>query len=254
MYSVYRHTSPSGKVYIGVTKQKPKLRWQNGLGYRTQEYFYRAIQKYGWDNFKHDILYQTDSYTEACDKEIELIAEYKSNNKYFGYNIENGGNLKKTVAESTLLKLRNYRTTPEYRKLMENINARRWSDPEEHIKASKRFSGCNNPMYGTKLTEEHKRKLREGFAKVKFVSKYGADNPMYGKHLTDEHKKRISEQNRGGNNGRAKRVRCLETGGVYLCVRDAYRATGIRYDCISKVCIGKCKTAGGFHWEYVKEV
>lgn len=27
MYSVYKHTSPSGKVYIGITKQKPVKRW-----------------------------------------------------------------------------------------------------------------------------------------------------------------------------------------------------------------------------------
>lgn len=95
MYSVYKHTSPSGKVYIGVTKQPPHLRWQNGLGYRTQEYFYRAILKYGWDNFEHEVVYQTESYEDANRKETELIAKYSSTNKNFGYNIESGGNLKK---------------------------------------------------------------------------------------------------------------------------------------------------------------
>ena len=108
MYNIYKHTSPSGKVYIGVTKQKPQTRWQNGLGYRTQDYFYRAIRKYGWDNFKHEIVYQTESYTDANRKEAELIAMYKSNDKIYGYNIESGGNLKKTVSESTKQKLRNH--------------------------------------------------------------------------------------------------------------------------------------------------
>lgn len=30
-YCVYKHTSPSGKVYAGITKLKPKYRWNNGI-------------------------------------------------------------------------------------------------------------------------------------------------------------------------------------------------------------------------------
>lgn len=33
MRTVYKHTSPSGKVYIGITGREPKLRWDNGNGY-----------------------------------------------------------------------------------------------------------------------------------------------------------------------------------------------------------------------------
>ena len=57
-YTVYKHTSPSGKVYIGITKRKPEYRWNKGKGYRKDQLlFYRAIKKYGWDNFTHEILY-----------------------------------------------------------------------------------------------------------------------------------------------------------------------------------------------------
>lgn len=37
MYTVYKHTTPSGKVYIGITKQKPWQRWNNGNGYKNNE-------------------------------------------------------------------------------------------------------------------------------------------------------------------------------------------------------------------------
>jgi len=91
-YTVYKHTSPNGKVYIGITRLNPIKRWQNGRGYRRNEYFMNAIIKYGWDNIKHEILFTNLTEKEAWQKEKELISLYQSNNRKYGYNIENGGN------------------------------------------------------------------------------------------------------------------------------------------------------------------
>ena len=91
MYTVYKHTSPSGKVYIGITKHKPEWRWNHGRGYcrGDQPLFQRAIEKYGWDNIKHDVLYNELTEGEAKAKEIELIALYKSLG--LSYNMTLGG-------------------------------------------------------------------------------------------------------------------------------------------------------------------
>ena len=35
IYKIYKLTGPTGKVYIGCTKQAPARRWNNGRGYRT---------------------------------------------------------------------------------------------------------------------------------------------------------------------------------------------------------------------------
>ena len=58
LYIVYMHRNKiNNKCYVGQTCQKPETRWGGqGQGYRQQPYFYRAIQKYGWDNFEHIIL------------------------------------------------------------------------------------------------------------------------------------------------------------------------------------------------------
>lgn len=93
MYKVYKHTTPSGKIYIGVTLQEIRKRWKNGNGYIDNEYFTRAIQKYGWDNIRHEILFDGLTKEEAEAKEIELIAEYRSDQRKYGYNIEHGGSL-----------------------------------------------------------------------------------------------------------------------------------------------------------------
>lgn len=66
---------------------------------------WRAICKYGWENFTHAILYENLTKAEAEQKEVELIKEYKSNDNKYGYNIENGGNAVGKISEDTKLKL-----------------------------------------------------------------------------------------------------------------------------------------------------
>lgn len=93
-YIVYRHTSPSNKIYIGITKADPKYRWlNNGRGYKSQTVFFNAILKYGWINFKHEVLYTGLSEVEALDVEEKLIREHKSYDRRFGYNVSLRGYL-----------------------------------------------------------------------------------------------------------------------------------------------------------------
>lgn len=90
-YIVYKHISPSNKIYIGITKQSLKQRWKNGKGYAKNEYFTNAIKKYGQENFKHEILYSHLTLKEAKELEIKTIAYYDSTNREKGYNITIGG-------------------------------------------------------------------------------------------------------------------------------------------------------------------
>lgn len=90
-YCVYKHTSPSGKVYIGITGRKPEHRWNNGNGYYQNKHFKSAIDLYGWENFTHEIIADGLTKEEACQLEKNLISAYKSNNKEFGYNKSIGG-------------------------------------------------------------------------------------------------------------------------------------------------------------------
>ena len=92
MYKVYMHRlKKDNRVYIGITKQNLKKRWQRGLGYVHSTNFYNAILKYGWDNFDHIVLFKDLSKEEAEQKEMELIKLYKSNNEKYGFNMTNGG-------------------------------------------------------------------------------------------------------------------------------------------------------------------
>lgn len=90
-YTVYKHISPNGKQYVGITKQDVIKRWANGEGYKNCTYFYNAIQKYGWENFQHIILYTGLSREEACEIEKNLIEELDLLNPEKGYNLKTGG-------------------------------------------------------------------------------------------------------------------------------------------------------------------
>ena len=104
-YCVYKHTAPNGKVYIGITGRKPSRRWENGNGYKRNEHFHRAIEKYGWDNIQHEILFDGLSREDAEQKEVELIAEYHSTDRNKGYNLREGGSMS-TFSSMSIEKMR----------------------------------------------------------------------------------------------------------------------------------------------------
>ena len=57
-YKIYMHKNKiNGKVYIGQTSKSLDERCgKNGSGYIGCIRFYNAIQKYGWNNFEHEII------------------------------------------------------------------------------------------------------------------------------------------------------------------------------------------------------
>ena len=90
--SVYKVTSPSGKIYIGITitslKERRRLHVKEAnSGSRLP--FHAAIRKYGADNMLWEIIDTAASWEELCELERKYIAEYDSKNS--GYNMTLGG-------------------------------------------------------------------------------------------------------------------------------------------------------------------
>lgn len=158
-YTVYKHTGPSGKVYIGITCQRPETRWDNGKGYKHSPHFSAAIARYGWENFRHEILADGLTREAAEAMEVALIAEYDSTNRAKGYNADKGGstgpkhtegtrqrigqaNRERVWSESSKEKLRAYRLahpiTPETAQKIGDANRGRKHRPDsvEKIRAA----------------------------------------------------------------------------------------------------------------------
>ena len=88
MRTVYIHTTPDGKKYVGATHQNPEYRFNKGRGYKYQ-FFYQAVLKFGWENITHQ-LYEVDTEEELHYLEKYLIAYYDTTNPERGYNITKG--------------------------------------------------------------------------------------------------------------------------------------------------------------------
>ena len=94
-FMLYCHTNKiNNKKYFGITSQKDYSRWRHGEGYKNQPVFYAAIQKYGWENFNHEVICTDLTQAEAKALEKEYINKYHTyiNDPYSaGYNTTIGG-------------------------------------------------------------------------------------------------------------------------------------------------------------------
>lgn len=81
-YILYKHTFPNGKVYYGITKQGAEKRWRSGKGYDENQVVRKAIDKYGWDNIKHEVIMDGLTCEEAQEEEIKAIASEGIENTY----------------------------------------------------------------------------------------------------------------------------------------------------------------------------
>lgn len=90
-YVVYKHTSPSGKSYIGLTNDyKRRCKEHQNIESSYCRVFKKAIMLYGWDEFTHTILCDGLTKEEAQKYESEMIIKYNSLVPN-GYNLTTGG-------------------------------------------------------------------------------------------------------------------------------------------------------------------
>ena len=197
-FCVYIHTNLiNNKKYIGQTCLPPEKRWNgNGGGYlhkkKNGEYsqpaIARAILKYGWENFSHEIIQENLTKEEADTLEKELIQQYKTNDPQFGYNIREGGG-NGHLSEATKQKLR------------EGVGDK--------------YVGEKNPFYGKKHSEESKQRMREWHSKH-YPDIRGEKNPMYGHVYTEEELERKRQAALGKKRSPETKAKMSELASPYL--------------------------------------
>ena len=225
-FVVYKHTTPSGKVYIGITKQSPTKRWKNGQGYEGCTAFYRAVQKYGWTEIKHEIVASGLDKESACLMEQELIKKYDSTNPERGYNLTSGGE--------------HYEPTDEWRMAASESHKEYY---EQHPEARERIS---EQQKGRKLSKETRQRQSE--SRTAYILSHPETREKCRQTFTGM--KRSAEQCEKLGERRRKKTICSETLQIFESVNAAAAWAGVPRTSVSNVLSGKSQTAGGYHFKY----
>ena len=257
----------NGKRYIGQSKNIRRRLLEHRKCKSFAPVISKAIKKYGWENFDKELLEQC-SIDELNNREIYYIARYKPE-----YNLTIGGD-----------GLKGYEPSSETKAKLSEAAKKQWQLPEQKarfqkpiicietgetfesvksaaIKAGVNHSSISQVLNGkTKtaggyhweyLREDDKQKRGHHFSDdvIEHFRKINLGRKMSAKTI-----EKLSEKaKQRGNKHCQKSVICIETGEIFESVKNAADKIGVVQSFLSKVLNGKKKTAGGYHWKFVKE-
>ncbi|MBN1046202.1 hypothetical protein DVW08_12705 [Clostridium botulinum] len=260
----------NNKIYIGQTTQTIERRWEGHLydcKKAKNNKFYNAINKYGKENFKIEIV-ENDISSQALlnEREIYWIKFYDSYKS--GYNSTLGGE------ESPM----HYKAVRE--KVSSTNKGRVFS--EEH---RKKISIAHKGKPGTPYTEKHKRYMSKILTgrkvsidtrnklriinlgkKQSIETRLKRSNSMKGRKSTEEHKRKISTSLKensyspvGKENVKSKPVLQVDikTGEILkkfesACLAENYMGKPKNWGSIIRVANGQRKSAYGYKWIWKK--
>ena len=248
MYVIYCYTNKiNGKKYIGQTCLTLEERaGKNGYRYRAVHAFGEAIKKYGWPNFKGEVLEDGLTLEEANKQEQYWIAELNTLVPN-GYNLAKGG------------------------------NNHEWHE-ESKRKMSNSMKGKKPWTTGKHLSDETKEKIRQSHLGKKMSDEFREKMRLsnLGKHLTEEHKRLISEHCKGRRLSEETKKRMSEAQkkrpreqnrpyqskavlqftkdgqfvAKYPSTAEVERQLGLNQSNVSACCRGQRKTVGTYIWKY----
>lgn len=184
------------------------------------DYLQKAWNKYGENDFKFYILEYCNEY-DLDKKEIYYINLYNTIDRKYGYNLKSGGQaynhyteeIKNKISESNKKAYKNQEL--RNKRSIDALN--QWSNPE----IKEKIIGSNNGMYGKHHTEETKQKMRKNRSGI----------PSHRRNTTP--------------------VLCIELNQKFDDATEAGKELSLDGSAILKVCQGKRKTCGGYHWKFL---
>ena len=216
----------NGKQYVGQTIRPLLERWRDHCRLDKGNYFHRAIQKYGSDNFEIRVIDTATSGEELDEKEIYWIKKLDTLVPH-GYNIKPGGNVGMRGRFGGL----SPRSQLIYQFTLNGgmVNGY-WGSSE-----ASRITGISEDCIRRSLQRDG-RALAGGFMW------------MYANEFTPQ---KCAEKIDNYRGQKRSSVLCVETGETFESMTDAAIKYGT-YPCsISACCSGKLKTTAGYHWKKI---
>lgn len=143
---IYCYTNKiNNKKYIGQTSKELMIRHNQHIKSKRNDYFHKAIRKYGIENFTLEVLHIADKYSLDL-LEIFYIEYFNLTNKKYGYNCKTGGSNGKHT-DSTKQSMSDYAKNRPY---------------EHNKKISDSMKGEKNPHKGVPISDDNKQKMADG--------------------------------------------------------------------------------------------
>lgn len=213
-YIVYMHKNKiNNKIYIGITYQNTKNRW------RKNGLGYKKQKQF----YNAICKYGWDNFEhiilfENLTKDEACQKEQELIKKYKSNDRNYGYNLSEGGESGS--------------------KGSHWiMSKETKRKMSEKLKGHISWNKGMKYTKEQKNK-------ISIATKKAMQNPEIKNKL---HKKKTINKNTW------KKVVCVETNEIFESIIEASKNKKCKDSDISKVCKGKRKTCGGYHWRYYEE-
>ena len=202
----------NNKRYIGqsihIYKRWSEHRSELNNNKHHNDYLQKSWNKYGEKTFEFEII-ELCNEDKLDEREDYYISIYNTMNDKFGYNLQSGGGVNRIISESTRQKLieagKKSRTT--------------YKTPK----------GKDSPLYGRRLPDETKEKIRKAHI---------------GKKASEETRRKFSEMRKGEKNSRCVPVYCLELDESFWGAKEASDKYGFNRNKISDCINGKRKHTG----------
>lgn len=192
-------------IHIGRRWSEHKYELNNNI--HENDYLQKSWNKYGSDNFNFYTIEMCD-INELDEKECYYIALYNTMDDKYGYNLQSGGGVNRTLSDYTREKLREAAKKP---------------------RPNRNMSGSNNPMFGKTLPEKTREKIRQ---------------KRIGTKASTETKAKLSIARAGEKNPRCVPVYCPELDEVFWGAKEAELKYGVNKNKISECINGKRKHTG----------
>lgn len=280
-YILYLHKSPSNKYYVGITCQGIERRWRfDGSGYYKCKYFYRAIKKYGFQNFDHFIIRMNLDEETANECEINMIKNLRDAG-FELYNVSNGGKAafkgmhlseehKKKISESNKGRPPTTMSPEGKKRLINSLKGNKNALGYRHSKETRqKISSSLTGKKRAPFTTEHKEHIGES-RKGKPLSDAQKDQlerlhkSNVGRKMPQSAIEALIKRNLGHvvtEETRKKTAKPviqynlkMEKVKEFISINEAYRQTDTPASSIIRCCKGKLKSANGYIWRYKEEM
>ena len=276
----------NGKRYLG--QRSFYNGWDNYLGSGLA--FKNALDMYGKENFKRNVIHICYSEEELNEVEYELSVLFNVVESKDWYNLVLGGGTsrgwhpseetKMKIAEKAKERLSDPNNHPRYGKpgLSGESNSQFGISPKERMdentynqwyekhktywenpvtKGKHIWQDKVHPSLGKKMSDEQKNNLS---IKAKERYENPKDHPMYGKSQSDFCKQRVGDAHRGHKNWNSQLIYALELNRIFWGAKEAFDEFGFDPSGIVKCCRAKRKSCGKhpitkekLHWLYADD-